>query len=166
MADIKPHEYKLLNEIAQDSLVTQAGLSARLGIAVGSVNWYIKRLIERGWIKVKHLDRTRLQYDLTSEGMQVFTQRAVLYAQDSLRVYREFRNKAMEIVDKLKQDGVTEVYLLPTDEMMDIMRLTCIENGIALRSSPGGVFLRSAGQAFEAGYESPRNAPHLVDSQD
>ena len=31
MPDIKQHEYSLLNEIAQDSMVTQAGLSDRLG---------------------------------------------------------------------------------------------------------------------------------------
>ena len=99
MADIKPHEYAVLTEIAQDPLVTQAGLSAELGIAVGSVNWYIKRLIQRGWIKVSHLDRTRLKYDLTSKGMQVFTQRALLYARDSLKVYRDLRNKALQIVD-------------------------------------------------------------------
>ena len=56
MADtnIKQHEYDLLNEIGQDPLVTQATLSRRLGIAVGSVNWYVKRLIHRGWVKVSH----------------------------------------------------------------------------------------------------------------
>ena len=149
MADIKPHEYTLLNEIAQDPLVTQAGLSARLDIAVGSVNWYIKRLIQRGWIKVSHLDRTRLKYDLTSKGMKVFTQRALLYAQDSLKVYRELRNRAIETVEALKDKGVTEVRLAQNDEMMDILRLTCIENGISVNFSPGGVRLRAAGQGFE-----------------
>src|ERR671924_347623 len=94
MKDVKQHEYALLDEIAQDSLVTQASLSARLGIAVGSVNWYIKRLIHRGWVKVSHLDRTRLKYDLTPEGMAVFTQRALMYARDSLKVYSDFRKKA------------------------------------------------------------------------
>ena len=34
MTDIKQQEYELLNEIAQDSLVTQASLAKRLGIAV------------------------------------------------------------------------------------------------------------------------------------
>jgi predicted transcriptional regulator len=150
MADVKPHEYTLLNEIAQDPMVTQSGLSARLGIAVGSVNWYIKRLIQRGWIKVTHLDRTRLKYDLTNEGMQVFSQRALLYARDSLKMYRLLRDRAIAVVDVLKQQGVTEVYLTSGDEMMDIMRLTCIENGITLRSSPGGVLVRPAGQGFEA----------------
>src|SRR3990172_1572323 len=108
MADIKQHEYALLDEIAQDSMVTQANLSKRLGIAVGSVNWYIKRLIHRGWVKVSHLDRTRLKYDLTPEGMAVFTQRALLYARDSLKVYGDFRKKAKALVAELKQKGVNQ----------------------------------------------------------
>ena len=69
-------------------MVTQANLSKRLGIAVGSVNWYIKRLIKRGDVKVSHLDRTRLKYDLTPEGMSVSTERALLYAKDSLKIYK------------------------------------------------------------------------------
>ncbi len=149
---MKDHEYSLLNEIAQDSLVTQAALSKRLGIAVGSVNWYIKRLIQRGWIKVSHLDRTRLKYDLTSEGMRVFSQRAVLYARDSLKVYGALRFKAKTLVADLKRRGVIEVYLAGDDELMDILRLTCIENGISLTPSPNGVTLRSEGQGFEAIY--------------
>ena len=148
MADVKPHEYSLLNEIARDPLVTQAGLSAQLGIAVGSVNWYVKRLIQRGWIKVSHLDRTRLKYDLTSEGMKVFSQRAMLYAKDSLKVYRELRNRAIEMVEELKAQGVTEVRLAQNDEMMDIMRLTCIENGIGLSDSSRSTTLKVSGQGF------------------
>ncbi len=152
MPDIKPHEYTLLNEIAQDSLVTQAGLSERLGIAVGSVNWYIQRLIQRGWIKVSHLDRTRLKYDLTSKGMKIFTQRAVLYARDSLKVYNDLRNKAKTLVGDLKQHGVTKVYLSGNDEIIDILRLTCIEQGIALTDKPSGVTLMVAGQDFRTIY--------------
>lgn len=157
MADVKSHEYRLLNEIAQDPMVTQAGLSARLGIAVGSVNWYIKRLVERGWIKVSHLSRTRLKYDLTSRGMKVFSQRAVLYARDSLKVYRNLRNEAREVVEELKRHGIREVHMMPDDEMMDILRLTCIENGISLSDTPVGVTLRSSGQHFETIYESVPN---------
>lgn len=152
MTQVKPHEYTLLDEIARDPLVTQAGLSAQLGIAVGSVNWYIKRLLQRGWIKVSHLDRTRLKYDLTTSGMQVLTQRAVLYARDSLKVYRDLREKAREVAQQLKQRGVAEVYLPEDDEMSDIMRLTCIEQGISIGSSPGGVEVRVSGRGFEASF--------------
>ena len=119
MTEIKQHEYDLLNEIGQDSLVTQTNLSSRLGIAVGSVNWYIKRLIHRGWVKVSHLDRTRLKYDLTSEGMAVFTQRALLYARDSLKVYGDFRKKAKALVSaavgRVAYQQPLESLLVPID---------------------------------------------------
>lgn len=149
MTDIKNHEYNLLNEIANDSMVTQANLSDRLGIAVGSVNWYIKRLIKRGWVKVSHLDRTRLKYDLTSEGMKVFTQRALSYAKDSLKVYTQFREKARALALELKQQDVKKVYLNGNDEMMDILRLSCIEAGIQISDLPEELILEVKGQEYQ-----------------
>ncbi len=148
MSDIKQHEYELLNEIAQDPLVTQASLSNHLNIAVGSVNWYIKRLIQRGWIKVSHLDRTRLKYDLTPEGMAVFTQRALLYARDSLKVYSDFREKAKTLVTELKKKDTKQVFLEGEDEMMDILRLTCIEAGLRLLETPDGTIIKVDGQNY------------------
>lgn len=149
MTEIKQHEYALLNEIAQDSMVTQANLSDRLGIAVGSVNWYIKRLIHRGWVKVSHLDRTRLKYDLTPEGMKVFTQRALSYARDSLKVYGNFRQKAKALVAELQKQGVENVYLNGDDETMDILRLTCIEAGIQISNIPDELILESVGDGYQ-----------------
>lgn len=148
--DIKQHEYDLLSEIGQDPLVTQATLSKRLGIAVGSVNWYVKRLIHRGWVKVSHLDRTRLKYDLTPEGMSVFTQRALLYARDSLKVYGDFRRKAKDMIAELKQRGITEVSLEgdDNDEALDILRLTCIEAGIRVVERPDEVALKTDGSDY------------------
>lgn len=153
MPEIKQHEYELLNEIAQDSLVTQSNLSERLGIAVGSVNWYIKRLIHRGWIKVSRLDRTRLKYDLTSEGMKIFTQRAMLYARDSLKVYSDFRNKARSVATQLKEQDMDHVYLQQgNDEIMDILKLTCIENGIAIDPQPDNAVVELIGQEFKIAF--------------
>ncbi len=148
MKEIKQHEYALLNEIAQDSMVTQANLSDRLDIAVGSVNWYIKRLIARGWVKVSHLDRTRLKYDLTPEGLAVFTQRALSYARNSLKVYGDFREKAKALVFELKQKGIKEVCVDGQDEMTDILRLTCIEAGILVNDTVNECILKVDGQGY------------------
>ncbi|MEZ0394875.1 MAG: winged helix-turn-helix transcriptional regulator [Anaerolineales bacterium] len=152
MADIERHEYEVLNEIARDSLVTQATLSRRLGMAVGSVNWYIKRLISRGWVKVSHLNRTRLQYDLTPEGMAVFTQRALQYAKDSLRVYQSFRQQARAVVARLKAEGISRVRFEGDDEIMDILRLTCIEAGLSLEASGEAVVLRHEQDGYQVIY--------------
>ena len=146
---IKPKEFEVLDAISQDSMITQSGLAARLGMAVGSVNWYIKRLVSRGYVKVSHLDRTRLQYDLTPEGMSVFTERAMQYAQDSLQIYKSFRQMAKDIVMELKGKEVSQVYLEGDDEIMDILRLTCIEAGISLSDIPCDVVLKVIGKKYQ-----------------
>ena len=152
MTDIRQQEYELLSEIAQDSMVTQANLSKHLGIAVGSVNWYIKRLIKRGYIKVSHLDRTRLKYDLTPEGMSVFSERAMQYAKDSLKVYTSFRQKARKVISQLRSGDISKVYLEGNDEIMDIMQLTCLEAGIALEAAPEKVVLKCVDQEYKIEY--------------
>ena len=73
---MKDQEYKVLDAISKDSTVTQANLASSLKMAVGSINWYIKKLISRGYLKASRMDRTRLRYNLTPEGMAALTQRA------------------------------------------------------------------------------------------
>ncbi len=146
---IKNQEYELLDAIAQDALVTQASLSVRLGMAVGSVNWYIKRLISLGYVRVSHLDRTRLKYHLTPEGMSILTQRTLQYMKRSLTVYKEQRQKARVIVTDLRSQGVTHVYLEGDDEVIDILRLTCIEAGLSLDERSDGIVLKAEGQDYK-----------------
>jgi len=148
-APIKPKEYEVLDAISQDSMITQSSLASHLGIAVGSVNWYIKRLVSRGYVKVSRLDRTRLQYDLTPEGITVFTERAIQYAKDSLKIYKSFRQKAQNIITELKEKGVLQVYIEGEDEIMDILRLTCIEAEISLCDTPCEVVLKVVGKKYQ-----------------
>jgi len=49
-ADTKSEEYRdlaLLQEIEADPDISQARLAEELGVAIGTINWHIKRLVER-----------------------------------------------------------------------------------------------------------------------
>ena len=146
---IKEREFRLLEAISKDEGVTQATLADKLGMAVGSVNWYVKRLIGRGYLKATRMDRTRLRYNLTPEGMAAFTHNATQYMRDSLRIYRDFRSQAQKAVTNLKGMGIDAVCLQGHDEIIDIMRLTCIEAGIELLSTPEKWVVRLNGNGYE-----------------
>lgn len=145
---MKEREFLLLNEIAKDDQVTQANLADRLDIAVGSVNWYIKRLIGRGYLKATRMDRTRLQYNLTAEGMSVLTRRATQYMKDSLTVYRDLREQARTLVSEARSAGATSLYAQGDDEAMDILRLTCIEQGLSLDETPARWVVKRNGRGY------------------
>lgn len=46
-------ELALLETIEHDPDVTQASIAIQLDVAVGTVNWHLKRLIEKGYVDRK-----------------------------------------------------------------------------------------------------------------
>ncbi len=146
---MKEREYRLLQAISEDEEVTQAGLAAQLDIAVGSVNWYIKRLVKIGYVKATRMDRNRLQYNLTPEGLAALAQRATRYFGDALKVYNRLRKQAKRIVQDMEAKDVKHVWLRGKGETMDIMRLTCIEAGIVLDEQAQDWCVKDNGYGYE-----------------
>ena len=60
--------YKLLEEISREGTVSQRALADRLGIALGLVNAYVKRLCSKGYLKLKFLPKNRIKYIITPQG--------------------------------------------------------------------------------------------------
>src|SRR5512135_522609 len=102
-------ELRILEAIEQNPDVTQAHLAVQLGLAVGSVNWYLKRLIGTGYVKVTHLQRRKLHYFLTPSGLALKLELTRGYLEVSLRVYRELRQAARETLAEVSQRGYTVV---------------------------------------------------------
>ena len=84
-------DLSLLEEIERDPDTTQATMAGRLGVAVGTVNWHIKRLISKGYVKVKRAERRKLRYFITPEGLALRARLTVGYVEDSMKLYRESR---------------------------------------------------------------------------
>ena len=71
-------ELTLLENIENDPNVNQSTLATQLGVAVGTVNWHLKRLIAKGYVKVKRAERKKLRYIITPEGIALRARLAVL----------------------------------------------------------------------------------------
>lgn len=125
-------DLSLLETIERDPDVTQATLATQLGVAVGTVNWHLKRLIAKGYIKVKHAERRKLHYIITPEGLALSARLTVDYVEQQFNLYRRVRQKVKEYVEKVKRDGFDRVRLVGEGDVADICRLTCLEQGIAI----------------------------------
>jgi len=123
-------DFILLEQIEQDPDTTQATLAARLGVAVGTVNWHLKRLISKGYIKVRRVERRKLRYLITSEGIALRARLALDYIQTSFELYRLVRSRMIEALIQVQQAGYTSIRLDGEGDVADICRLTCLEQGI------------------------------------
>jgi len=81
-------ELMLLEQIELDPDVNQATLADQLGVAVGTVNWHIKRFVAKGYVKVKRAQRRKLRYIITPEGLAFRARLTVNYVENSMRLCR------------------------------------------------------------------------------
>jgi len=130
-------DLSLLDTIEHDPDVTQATLATQLGVAVGTVNWHLKRLVAKGYVKVKHAERRKLRYIITAEGLALRARLTVDYVEQQFNLYRRVRQKVKEAVEHVKQDGFNRLRLVGEGDVADICRLTCLEQGIAIVDEPG-----------------------------
>jgi DNA-binding MarR family transcriptional regulator len=144
------HQLRILEVLEQNPETTQASLAAQLGVAVGSVNWYLKRLIRKGYVKATKMERRRLKYFVTPQGLALKARLTSEYMQYSLRVYRELRQAARETLEQVRSKGYSAVKANGKGEAMEIFCLTCLEEGVSTEKTPSSPLpeVRAEGVGF------------------
>jgi DNA-binding MarR family transcriptional regulator len=125
-------ELNLLSEIEQNPDATQIGLAAQLGVAVGTVNWHLKRMVAKGYVKVKRAERRKLRYIITPSGLALRARLTVDYIETSMRLYRQLRKAARREVTRARQKGYRAVRVRGSGDVADVCRLTCLEMGMSV----------------------------------
>ena len=133
-------ELKLLEALAEEPEIRQIDLAAQLGVAVGTVNWLLKRLAAKGYVKVKRIGRWRWRYLLTPQGFAEKARLTQRYLQNSMRLYRQTRQEAQRLLSELRERGYTQVYVEGDsgNDLVDVCRLTCLEHGVKVIESARG----------------------------
>ncbi len=123
-------ELALLDQINSDPDITQANLAGKLDVAVGTVNWHLKRLIAKGYVKAKRAQRKKLRYIITPEGLALRARLTVNYIENQMRLYSQTRQQVKNLLGEIKKLGYGEVRVEGDSEIADVCRLTCLEQGI------------------------------------
>ncbi|HEY5269774.1 MAG TPA: winged helix-turn-helix domain-containing protein [Anaerolineales bacterium] len=135
----------LLETVEHDPDVTQASIATQLDVAVGTVNWHLRRLIDKGYIKIKRANRKKLRYIITPEGIALRALLTVDYIEQQFLLYRNTRQHIKEHIERVRAAGFDRVVLQGEGDIADICRLTCIEQGVAIVSDGGAPVLVVSG---------------------
>ena len=149
-------ELILLEQIENNPDVTQATLAAQLGVAVGTVNWHLKRLIAKGYVKAKRAQRKKLRYIITPEGIALRARLTANYIENSMTLYRRTRQRVLELLAEVRAAGYESVRILGEGDIAEICRLTCLEQGIKIVDDPALPALEVRGwKVYLTGVEEP-----------
>lgn len=137
---------KLLDEVAKEPTVSQRALSARLDIALGLVNTYLKRLCKKGHLKVTTLPRNRIKYLITPQGFSEKARLTYSYMNISLNYLRDMRGRIERVYGSIREQGHSRILLWGDGEMAELCFVSTrglpleIVAVVSSRPSTGGDF--------------------------
>ena len=135
----------ILDRIEQDPEATQASLADQLGVAVGTINWHIKRLISKGYIKVRRIERRKLRYLITPDGLALRAHLTLDYIQTSFQLYRLVRQRVIDSLAEVRQQGYRCVQIEAQGDIADICKLTCLEQNLDVVKDGSAPILKISG---------------------
>lgn len=128
-------EKLILNMISQIEItpeISQRALSIQLGVAIGLVNSYLRRCIQKGWIKIQHIPAKRYAYYLTPQGFIEKTKLTGQYLASSFHFFRDAQNQISDLYDYCVARRWHQVLLVGKGELAEVALLVAKKTALTL----------------------------------
>jgi EPS-associated MarR family transcriptional regulator len=93
--------YKLMRLLETNPQLSQRDVARELGISLGKVNYCLRALVQRGWVKVTNFTNSRnkaaYMYLLTPRGIEAKAKITVRFLQAKMREYEALRVEIEQI---------------------------------------------------------------------
>jgi EPS-associated MarR family transcriptional regulator len=100
------HRYKLLKLLHDNPEMNQRDIAKSLGLSLGKVNFCLKALVEKGWVKAgnfsKSPNKKAYVYLLTLRGMEEKAKVTIDFLEKKQKEYEMLRQEIEELKDEAK----------------------------------------------------------------
>lgn len=114
---------RLLRSLEQDGRQSQRRLAAELDVAVGLVNIYLKRCVNKGLVKVKKTSPRRYAYFLTPQGLAEKSRLTTDYLSRSFEFFRQAKADCAGLFQTAAKAGHHRLTLAGGSELAEIVAI-------------------------------------------
>ncbi|HRY20992.1 MAG TPA: winged helix-turn-helix transcriptional regulator, partial [Flexilinea sp.] len=94
----------ILKLLAENPQLSQAEIGKQLGVAVGTVNWRLKRLVSDGFLRTVPGEGRKLNYFVTESGTALSRQLYTEFLERSFSAYRTIKKQMQDLLDRCEAD--------------------------------------------------------------
>jgi MarR family transcriptional regulator, temperature-dependent positive regulator of motility len=97
-------QFKTLKELSIEGTVSQRDLSKRIGLSLGSINYIVRELIKKGYVKAQRFKNSKNKsayiYTLTPQGINMRIKQTQIFLQKKIEEYEKLKKE----IDELKKE--------------------------------------------------------------
>lgn len=100
-------QFKTLRELSEEREISQRDLSKKIGLSLGSINFILKELIKKGYVKAQRFknsnNKAAYLYVLTPQGINERIKLTQYFLQLKMEEYERLQKE----IEELKQDNMS-----------------------------------------------------------
>ena len=100
---------RVMRLVDEESNLSQRAIAERLGVSLGSVNYCVKALVARGWIKVDNFRRSdnklAYAYILTPRGAAARLLQTKIFLRAKLEEYKQLKAEIIRLETEVSLDA-------------------------------------------------------------
>jgi DNA-binding MarR family transcriptional regulator len=124
-------DLRLLEELERNPIISQRELSHKFGIALGVTNACIKRMVRKGWVRIRGFDHRRIGYYLTPKGFVEKSRLTFHLVSGIVQHYSELKQVIGERLLEIQRDGMKRIVFYGVSDEMEVAYITL--QGVALK---------------------------------
>jgi DNA-binding MarR family transcriptional regulator len=117
-------DLKLLEELERNPIISQRELSHKFGIALGVTNACLKRMIRKGWVRIRGFDHRKIGYYLTPKGFVEKSRLTFHLVSGIVQHYSELKQVIGERLLEMEHDGKERIVFYGVSDEMEVAYVT------------------------------------------
>jgi DNA-binding Lrp family transcriptional regulator len=154
-------ELELLRTIHKNSHVRQRDLARIIGASLGMTNAIIKRLVTKGWLKIKKINNRKIMYAVSAEGIEEIMRRSYRYFKRTIKNVVFYKEAIAKLVETIRDRGYNGIILVGKSDLDFIIEHCCHNakiNYIRNRDDFSGRLFQLFGESYIPDRETEKNA--------
>ena len=121
-------EFELVNIVGAKIASNQRDLSRHMDLSLGMTNMLIHRLISKGFIRIKQLNKRKVEYILTPKGFSEKLQKSIKYTVKTINSIGLIKDRVKKILLKLHGEGKRSFLILGKSDLATLLEMSFKEN--------------------------------------
>jgi DNA-binding MarR family transcriptional regulator len=124
-------DLRLLEELERNPIISQRELSHIFGIALGVTNACLKRMVRKGWVRIRGFDHRKIGYYLTPKGFLEKSRLTFHLVSGIVQHYSELKQVIGERLLEMERNGKKRIVFYGVSDEMEVAYITL--QGVALK---------------------------------
>ena len=120
-------EFELINIIGAQLVPNQRDISRQMDLSLGMTNMLIHRLLTKGYIRIKQLNKKKVEYILTPKGFAEKMQKSINYTLKTINSIGLIKRTLADVLIKASEEGARKFYVLGESDLAGLIEIVLKE---------------------------------------